>query len=249
MAKKSSGKITPQKRKEIETLIYKVYDTVDPSKTNSEYYAKIFANMSDDEFYHFLERRLPFRFHTELFDREPKMYEIKNAFKVINKPLLEKVNLPHYYVNKYGVPVNSKEALVVYIHLKRLKQTVAKKTSIAIDIDKRDMRTGQLSGSDKGGKETDREFESLAIMGLDYNIDEFSRPRADSTRAVTQMNNAIMSKGYVSMNDITVEKDDSLSKNMLNVYLLGANIHSNLVDEDYMTPLTIKNKHRAIERK
>lgn len=242
-------KITKQKRKEIEALIYRVFDTVDKSGMNSEYYKKIFADMTDNDFYKFLQRRLPFRFHTEIFKVEPKMYDIFDAFKIIDKPLLEKVNVPHVYTNKDGVPIQTKECVVVYIHLKRLKQTAAKKTSVAIDIDHRDMRTGLLSGGDKGGKETDREFESLAVMGLEYTMDEFARPRADSLRAVSQMNNAIAAKGYVSDKDILVEKDDSLAKNMLNVYLIGANIHSNLVDEDYMTPYTRRNKKQAIERK
>ena len=44
------------------------------------------------------------------------------------------------------------------------------------------------------------------------------------------------------------DKDDSLGKNMLNTYLLGANIYSNLIDIDYMTPLTAKNKARKVER-
>lgn len=247
MAEKS--KITKQKRKEVESLIYSVFDALDKTGTNTEYYQKLFANMSDNDFYKFLQRRLPFRFHTEIFTIEPKMYEIFDAFKILNKPLLEKVNLKHVYINSAGAAVQSKECVVVYIHLKRLKQTVTKKTSIAIDIDKRDMRTGQLLGGDKGGKETDREFESLAVMDLEYTMDEFARSRADSLRAVAQMNNEIMSKGYVSEKDITVEKDDSLSKNMLNVYLIGAHIHSNLVDEDYMTPYTARNKKQAIERK
>lgn len=247
MAEKS--KITKQKRKEVESLIYSVFDALDKTGTNTEYYQKLFANMSDNDFYKFLQRRLPFRFHTEIFTIEPKMYEIFDAFKILNKPLLEKVNLKHVFINSAGVAVQSKECVVVYIHLKRLKQTVTKKTSIAIDIDKRDMRTGQLLGGDKGGKETDREFESLAVMDLEYTMDEFARSRADSLRAVAQMNNEIMSKGYVSEKDITIEKDDSLSKNMLNVYLIGAHIHSNLVDEDYMTPYTARNKKQAIERK
>lgn len=245
----AQSKISKEKRNEIEALIYKVFDTVDKSGMNSEYYRKLFADMSDNDFYKFLQRRLPFRFHTEVFKVEPKMYEIFDAFKILNKPLLEKVNMPHVYTNSEGIPVQSKECAVVYIHLKRLKQTVAKKTSVAIDINKRDMRTGLLQREDKGGKETDREFESLAVMGLDYNMDEFSRARADSLRAVSQMNNVISAKGFVSEKDIDIDKDDSLAKNMLNVYLIGANIHSNLVDEDYMTPYTARNKKQAIERK
>jgi hypothetical protein len=238
-----------KKRQQAEELIYKVFDTVDKSKTNSDYYRKIFSSMSDEEFKKFCERRLPFRFHEEVFKIEPKMYEIFDAFKVLDKPLLEKLKLPYVYTNKDGIPVESKEALVIYIHLKRMKQMLTKKNNTAIDIDKRDMKTGLLVGEDKGGKETDREFESLATMGLEYTIDEFARPKADAMEAMSQMSNTILAKGYVSDKDINVAKDDSIGKNLLNTYLIGAHIHSNLVDINYMTPLTAKNKQTRIERR
>jgi hypothetical protein len=240
--------ITTAQREEAEALIYKVFDTMDKTHTNSDYYRKLFANMSDEQFYNFCKRRLPFRYHEEVFKNEPKMYDIIDAFKVLNKPLLEHVKMPHVYVNKDGVPVESKECLVIYIHLKRMKQFLTKKNSTAINIDKRDMKTGLLTSDDKGGKETDREFESLATMGLEYTMDEFARPKADAMGAMAQMSNTIMSKGYVSEKDINVAKDDSIGKNLLNVYLIGANIHSNLVDIDYMTPYTAKNKQQKIER-
>ena len=238
-----------KKRQQAEELIYKVYDTVDPSKTNSDYYRKIFSSMSDEEFEQFCKRRLPFRFHEEVFTIEPKMYDIFDAFKILDKPLLEKVKLPYIYTNKDGVPVESKEALVIYIHLKRMKQMLTKKNNTAIDIDKRDMKTGLLIGEDKGGKETDREFESLATMGLEYTMDEFARPKADAMAAMSQMSNTILAKGYVSDKDIDVTKDDSIGKNLLNTYLIGSHIHSNLVDINYMTPLTARNKQTRIERR
>lgn len=237
-----------KQREEAEMLIYKIFDTVDKSKTNSDYYRKIFANMSDEDFMNFCKRRLPFRFHQEVFKIEPKMYEIVDAFKVLDKPLLEKVKLPYVYTNKDGVPVESQECLVIYIHLKRMKQMLTKKNNTAMNIENRDMKTGLLTGSDKGGKETDREFESLAVMGLDWTMDEFARPKADATAATQQMSNAILAKGYVSDKDITVAKDDSLAKNLLNVYFIGAHIHTNLVDIDYMTPYTSKAKQKIIER-
>lgn len=237
-----------EQRDKAEALIYKVLDTVDKSKTNSDYYRKIFANMTDEDFLKFCKRRLPFRFHQELFTIEPKMHEIFDAFKVLGKPLLEKVKLPYVYTNQDGVPVESQEALVIYIHMKRMKQMLTKKNNTAMNIEKRDMKTGLLVGEDKGGKETGREFESLAVMGLEYTMDEFARPKADAMSAMSQMANTIMSKGFVSMDDIQIAKDDSLGKNMLNVYLIGAHIHSNLVDIDYYTPYTARNKQHQIER-
>ena len=236
------------KRKEAEELIYKVFDTVDKSKTNSDYYRGIFSKMTDDEFYKFMQRRLPFRFHEDAFKIEPKMYDIIDAFKVINKPLLERVELPYVYEDENGVPVESQECLVVYIHLKRMKQMLTKKNHVSMNIEKRDMKTGLLSGEDKGGKETDREFESLATMGLDYTMDEFARPKADAMAAMSQMSNTILAKGFVSQKDINVSKDDSLGKNLMNVYLIGAHIHSNLIDINYMTPYTASMHKKTIVR-
>ena len=231
-----------QKRQQAEELIYKIYDTVDPSKTNSDYYRKIFATMTDKDFEEFCKRRLPFRFHNSVFKVEPKMYDIIDAFKVLDKPLLEKVKLPYVYKNSKGELVETQECMVIYIHLKRMKQMLTKKNNTAMNIEKRDMKTGRLIGEDKGGQETDKEFESLATMGLDWTMDEFARPKADAMSAISQMSSAILANGFVSDKDLQIPSDDSLGKNMLNAYLLGAHIASNLVDIDYMTPYTAKNR-------
>lgn len=241
--------VTKSQREQVENLVYSVLDKIDPSKTNSDYYRNIFSQMDNQEFYKFWERRLPIRFHYEIFKIEPKMADIVDAFKILKKPLIERVNLPHIYVNPdTGKPVQSQPCMVIYIHIKRMKQMLAAKTHVSVATDKRDMKTGLLTSEDKAAKNTDREFEALAAYGLDYNIDEFSRMRADSLRAGAEADAIITDKGTLSDKDFTVAKDDDLAKNMLNVYLLAANIYSNLIDSQYMTPLTAKNKSRAVER-
>ena len=236
--------ITPNKRKQAEKLIYDVFDAVDKTGTNTEHYKQLFAEMSDEQFYKFAQRRLPYRMTQELFKIEPTMSDIFEAFKVLDKPLIEKLKLPYLYKNADGVPIESKECLVLYIHLKRMKQMLSKKTNTAMEIANRDMKTGLLVSDDKGGKESDREFETLAIMNLDYTMDEFIGPKADAMRAKSEMYNTISSKGFVSEKDIRLDKDDSLARNMMNVYLVGSTIHSKLREEDYMTPLTLKNKQQ-----
>ena len=240
--------ITPKQRDEAEMLIYKVLDAIDPSHTNSDYYREIFSKMSDDQFYHFFQRRLPIRFHYEVFTIEPKMEDILQGFKILNKPLIEKVNLPHVYRRSDGIPVKSQECMVMYLHIKRMQQIVAKKSHVALNVEKRDMKTGLLVSEDKGSKETDREFESLASYGLDFTMDEFARVRGDSMEAASEMNSIIAAKGSVSQNDFTVSKYDSIAKNTLNVYLIGSHIHSNIIDINYMTPHTAQNKERKVER-
>ena len=243
-------KISSSKRREIEELVYKTFDTIDPTHANSDYYRNLFSSMNNNQFFSFLQRRLPFRTHISAFKVEPKMDQIFDAFKVLDVPLLEKVNLPYLYNNKEGKPIQSKEALVVYINIKRMKQFISKKNSTALDITKRDMKTGLLLDEDKGGKMTDREFETLFAQGLDYTTEEFATIRADAMQAKTEAYNIISTKGEVSIEDVKVMKDDSLSKNLMNVYLIGSNLHSNMIDDDYYTPLTLKNRQaRNVERK
>ena len=119
-----------KKREEAETLIYKVFDAVDKTHTNSDYYKKIFTNMSDKDFYEFCKRKLPFRFHIKAFEIEPKMYDIINAFKIIKVPLMERVKLPYVYKNSKGEPIETEECLVIYIHLKRMKQMILRNTEM-----------------------------------------------------------------------------------------------------------------------
>ena len=240
--------IDKAKRQKVEELIYKIYDTVDRTHTNSDYYKQLFSKMDDKQFLEFCQRRLPFRFHQQVFKIEPKMSDIFDAFKILDKPLLEKINLPHIYTNSNGEPIKSHEAMVIYLHLKRMKQMLSKKNHVSMSTEKRDMRTGLLSHEDKAAGETDREFEALAAYGLDYTIDEFRTVKADALRANQEMMGTILDKGTVSEKDYTVAKDDSPARNMMNVYLLGANIYSNLIDIDYMTPYTAKQKKKRVER-
>lgn len=244
--------ITRQQREEAENLIYKVFDAAeDGTHMNSDYYRGIFSKMNDDQFYNFFKsKRLPLRFHYEIFKVEPKMDTVIAAFKCLTNgaKLIHKVNLPHVYRDSKGRPVQSQECLVIHVHIKRMKQNVIDKTHVALNTEKRDMRTGLLSGHDKGARESDREFEGLGAFGLDFTMDEMSRARADSLRAANEMVSVIMSKGSVSDKDITVAKEDNLSKNMVNVYLLGAGIHSNLIDTEYMTPYTARNKQLGYTR-
>jgi hypothetical protein len=240
--------LTNKKRQEIEELIYKFFDALDPSKTNSDHYKSIFAKMSNEEFLKFCKLRFPFKFHIKPFEIQPTMNEVKKALDLLGVPLLEKVNLPYLYENKNGIPVQTEECLVGYVHLKKVKQFITKKNSMSTDISQRDMKTGLLTGKDKNGKTSDREMESLAVMGFEKSIEEFSRPRADAMRSKNMMYNTINTIGQVSLEDIPIDPDDSLSKNLLNAYLIGSHLKSNLILQDYYLMYTLKSKGKTIER-
>lgn len=241
--------LTKKKREEIEALIFKVFDAIDPSKTNTEHYKQLFSNMTNEQFLKFISLRFPYRYHEKPFVTEPDMADIEKGCNILGVPLMEKLNLPYLYTNKDGIPAQSKECLVIYIPLKKVKQFITKKNAMSVDISQRDMKTGLLTGFDKNGKTSDREMESLAVMGLENTMIEFSRPRADGMKSKNQMYNTINTTGMVSLNDISIDEDDSLAKNLLNTYLIGSLINSNLINQDYYLPITLKNKKKQIERK
>ena len=245
MAKEMTNKL----RKECEDLIYKVFDALDPSKANSNYYKEKFSKMSNDQFKKFISLRFPYRFHITPFEIEPTMTEIDKALKILNVPMLEKVALPYLYEDENGNPVTSKECLVGYLHIKKVQQFVTKKNAMSVDIAQRDMKTGLLISHDKNGKESDREFESLVINGLTNTMKEFSTIRADAMEAKNLAYNTINTTGSVSLKELQIDQNDSLSKNLMNVYLLGACIYSNVVNEDYYLPYTLANKKKELERR
>ncbi len=238
--------MTPELREKIENTIYQTFDEADKTGANTQYYKELFAPMSDAQFERFLKRRLPFRFHTSLFKVEPNMDDILKAFKVLKKPLLEKVKMNYLFKNSEGKAIESKECLVVYINIKRLKQMRIKKTNTAMEISKRDMKTGRLIGDDKGGLESNKEFEGAAALGLENTIIENARIRADAMKAKTEAYNTINVKGQVSYDDIDAQKTDSIAKNTMNVYLIGANLHSNLINEEYYTPYTLLKRRQSM---
>lgn len=236
-------------RKKTEELIYKTFNKLDPSGKHEDYYKKKFAKMSDAQFKTFISKKFPYRFQPRIFKIEPTMDQINEAAKAVGFPIMEEVRLPYYYTDSKGTPVKTKEALVVYVPIKRMKQIITKKNSMSVDISLRDQKTGLLISDDKNGKTSDREMEALAVMGLSQTMRELSRPRADAMQSKSIMYNNINTTGMVSLNELPDEPDDSLAKNLLNVYLLGSGLDSNLLNRDGYLPITYKERKGGIIRK
>lgn len=239
--------MTPQ-RKKAEELIYTVMDKLDKNGYNTSYYKELFSSMDDKQFLNFCKRQLPFRFHTKPFVVEPKMYDIEEALEVLKVPLLEKVALPYLYTDKDGNPVWSKEAMVIYIHIKKMKQFITKKNSTPSTIDNRDMKTGLLVSFDKGGRTSDREMEALAVMGLDHTMDEFSTWRADYMNAKSIGYQTISTLGKINKNDIPIDEEDSIAKSTLNAYMVSSLLNTNILNKDYMLPKTLTDKKPKVTR-
>lgn len=235
-------------RRRAEELLIKVMDTLDPSHTNSDYYKAALAKMSDKQFEEWLKKKFPLKFNFRPFEIEPDVATCVKALNIMKVPLLEPVAMPWVYENSDGKPVFSKDAFVGYIHLKKMKQFGTKKNHLPTSNDNIDMKSGLLVGEDKGARESDREFEALAVMGLTNTAKEFSTFKADSMGAKDQAYGSINTVGDVYLKDIDFRRDDSLSRNMISSYLIGSHLMSNLVITDYMTPATLANRKQRVTR-
>lgn len=241
--------MTKKQRTEVENLVYKYFDALDKSGTNTKYYKELFASLSDDKFFALMKKEFPIRMHYKPSVTEPSMTDIKESLDAIGVPLLETISLPYLYEDKDGRGVETQECIVGYIPHKKVQQIVTKKSKWGTDIKNRDMKSGRLLGGDKGSAVSDREFEALATMDLDYTMKEFYGPKADSMQAKNAMYNIIGTTGMVRLSDLPDSIDDSLAKNMFNAYLIAAHINSNLINQGDYTMYTIKERRRkTLER-
>lgn len=240
--------ITNKVREDIECFFCEVYDVLDPTKANSEFLQSKWASMSNEQFFKWLSKPFPLQIQVKAWEIEPTFAEFTKAAKIIGIELLEKIALPYLYINKAGVPVNSKLCLITFIHLKKVQQFVTKKNKVAIDIDDRDMKSGRLGTGDKGSATSDKEFESAATMGFYNTMEEFSTIRADSMNSKSEAYNTITSTGILSKNDYTLTLEESLSRNLINVYLMAAHISTNLVNTDGYTPYTMRERSMKTQR-
>lgn len=240
--------ITNKQRDEIEFMLIQFMDQLDKTGQNSDYLKEHFAKMSNAQFEKWLRKDYPLQFQVRAFDIEPKFKDYQDAAKVLGIQLMEKVALPYLHTNEQGEPILSKPALIMYIHMKPMQQIITKKNKISTDIDDRDMKNGRLNTHDKGAQTSDKEMECLAIAGMYHTMQEFSTIKADAMDAKSQAYAQITATGILSEDDYEISKQDSIARNLISSYLLGAHLDSNLVNEQGYTPYTLKEKKLRSQR-
>ena len=236
-------------RKQVEERIYKVLDILDPSHKNSDFYKHKFARYSDKEFIEFFKQDFTIKYQVEVFKTEPTMEKIKKALDYLKVPMLERMRIPNLYKDEDGNAPYTKEVLVVYTPCMKMQQFNIKKSSMSTDISKRSMTDGLLMMQDKNGNTSDREFESLVVIGAEKTMKELSTIRADSMTAKGTAINKIATTGILSQKDYKVTREEALARNKLNVYFLGAGLNSNLINEgDYLINTLKKQGYRKTTR-
>ncbi len=237
--------ITSLKRKRMEDLIYSVFSALDPTGKNTKHYREEFSAMSDKQFDSFFK---------DLFANENDYltltvvdYEIELTFESIEKaagilkiPLFEKVYCPHYTMDKGNV-ISTKEPVPVgYCHIKRTQQILAKKNGLSTASDIRSALTGQVTASDKNGRQSDLENFMLISYNMKDTLKELNGPRSDDMVMKEEMITAISNKGYVSLEELDSDVVNKTTLNTVDTFLLGMGLNSDLVTKGLMLKKTLK---------
>ena len=230
-------------RKEIEQLIYDVFDAIDPSGTNTQKYSSHFEGMSDTEFEKFMKSFLKndeeqFILDIVEFEHDLSMDKCEKAAKVLGIPLMEYVYMPWLTMDKENVVVSKEKCLVGYINVKRPQQMVHKKNGISISNTKISALTNQVVDHDKNARDSDIEASMLVALGADEILKELHGPRADDPVMKREMNQSIATKGYVSLEDLTNSPTNKVTLNTINTFLLSMGLKSDIVTDSYILPKT-----------
>ena len=204
-----------ERRKKFMDHLCKIMDLLDPTGDNSKLYHQKLDPMSDKEFDRWVQR----------FLADPKCAEFMGV------PLFERVAMPYLTGDPDNVIVTPEPVPVGWIHEKRMPQTLMKKSHGSISIDKRDPRTGQVTGDDKSSRNSDQESVGMVAVGAMYGLRELMGPRADDMVAKNQMYNAIAKNGYVSLEELEDDPYNKVSLNSFNAYFLMQGVCTNLVSE------------------
>lgn len=228
-----------RKRRLVEETVLKTMKLLDPSGHNEKVYEDFFKTMTDKAFDKWIKEFLADEsenFYVEVtpFAKgEMKMKDIEKAAKYLKIPLTEHIYLP--FTNPDGKPVKTQHPVPVgYIHLRRQQQLLSKKNAFSTNIDQRNAKTGQVTGSDKSGRISDTENYSLVAIGANEALKEFLGARADDSVMKQTMIKDISRDGFTTLKNMRSNVGNKQALNTLDVYFLGAGIKTDLITPGLM---------------
>lgn len=241
----NSNKDLEKRKAEMTGLIYRFFTAFDKTGTNTKKYKDMFEPMSPNQFSSyfkalFADPKAYLILDIQDYENTIVMEDVERAAKVLKIPLFEHVYMPHLSMDKNEIVRTQIPVPVGYVHVKRTQQTVSKKNGISTSIDSRSAMTGQVTGSDKNGRESDLENIMLVSLGMTNTLKELNGPRADDMTMKRQMLTEIAEKGYVQLSELDDDVSNKTTLNTANVYLLGMGLNSDLVTKGLMLKSTIK---------
>lgn len=226
---------THERKQRVIDWVCQALDKLEGGSVNSSRYRKEWEAMSDAEFTRFMKSLLANEdqqmVYLEVveFERDLKLENIQACADFMKVPLYERVAIPDVTGNDDNVVVTPEPVPVGYAHYKRMQQTVLKKNSASVRVDRKNPLTGQLVSDEKTVRNTDVETYALMSLGAKNALREFMGPRADDPVMENQMYTAIANDGYTRLEDMTSVPENKVAVNTLDFYFLMQGFITNLV--------------------
>lgn len=229
----------------MEKYIYDVFDRLDPTHANTDFYRSFFSKMNDKEFDTFFKKLFDdpnafLTWHITPYENDIEAENIEKAAKFMGVELWDYVVWP-YGIKEGDNPITTPFKVPIgYINEKRVQQTAIKKNKTSIDMSMRDAKTNQVVSRDKNGRESIDENYALATYGAYYAMKEFMSFRADDSVMKEAAYNAIRHDGYVSLDDLPDNIENKAALNMLDAYMISMGLKTDLVTDGYLTLKSLK---------
>lgn len=235
-------------RKEIDALVLKTFETIEPDKINYNKYKNKVKNMSDDEYFEFIKGVSYNPDHHIFFEIEMmkenqiQLDRIVEAAKLNNVKLFDRIGFRDIVDGE--TVYTTHEMFIGRCPIRKVQQFLSKKNSMPKDINKVNPRTGQVTGKSKGGRVSDMELFGLIVQDIPNVIKEYFGPKSGDPVMKQQMYHSIATTGSASLAEMTNNKMNKVALNTANMILLGAGLESDLVTQPgLILPRTFKQQN------
>jgi hypothetical protein len=173
------------KRKKVQEYILQTIAKMDPTGPNVERYKNMFAEMSDQEFDKYMKMLKEGTVKLTVYAPNMKNYlKVENLFKAaefVNAKLFHRIlRTDHTTGLQYW---SNEKYLVVTLPIRRARQFLMHKISVAESDQKIDALTGQVTKPDKASAISFVEAQLLGAQGLEKTLEEFLKVRGGDVRA------------------------------------------------------------------
>lgn len=193
-----------EKRQKIQDKIIKVIDTLDPSLYNHKRYEDLFSSMPDQKFTQYMKDLGDKKTKLMLFTPNMKIFiqqeDCVKAAELLGLKLFERLRFVDKVTGKsYLTPY---EYLVVVLPVRRTRQFLMHKLSVAESDKKLDALTGQVTKPDKASALSLPEAQLLYARGLNHTLTEFMKVRGGDIHAFSNFKQQLEENGQVQLESL-----------------------------------------------
>lgn len=192
------------KRKTIQDKILKTMKTMDPSLSNYKRYEEMFNSMDDKQFDRYMQDIKTGKVKISLFVPNMKVFikqeDLLKAADDLGLELFERLRFKDKATGKYFLTPN--KYLITKLPVRRTRQFLMHKLSVAENDKKLDALTGQVTSNDKASSLSYPEAQLMYARGLNKSLIEFMKVRGGDIHAFATFKQQLEESGEATLGSL-----------------------------------------------